>query len=51
MSFLIDFAGKKRGATLKISGVTINAPSLLKHEDEFKALVQSIPADPVERKK
>ncbi|XP_033634619.1 chromodomain-helicase-DNA-binding protein 1-like isoform X3 [Asterias rubens] len=46
-----DFDGKKRGATLKISGVTINAPSLLKHEDEFKALVQSIPADPVERKK
>ncbi|XP_038068457.1 chromodomain-helicase-DNA-binding protein 1-like isoform X2 [Patiria miniata] len=46
-----DFDGKKRGATLKISGVTINAPSLLKHEEEFKALVQTIPADPVQRKK
>ncbi|XP_022105891.1 chromodomain-helicase-DNA-binding protein 1-like isoform X2 [Acanthaster planci] len=46
-----DFDGKKRGATLKISGVTINAPSLLKHEEEFKALVQTIPADPAQRKK
>jgi len=43
--------GKKRGATLRIGNVTINAPSILKHEEELEPLAVAIPTDPDERKK
>ncbi|XP_041464759.1 chromodomain-helicase-DNA-binding protein 2-like isoform X3 [Lytechinus variegatus] len=45
-----DFDGKKRGATFKLSNVTINAPSVLKHEEENEPLA-SIPASKEKRKK
>ncbi|XP_072134198.1 chromodomain-helicase-DNA-binding protein 2 isoform X1 [Mobula birostris] len=43
--------GKKRGPTIKISGVQVNVKSILIHEDEFEALHKAIPLDPEERKK
>ncbi|CAB4038854.1 chromodomain-helicase-DNA-binding 1-like isoform X1, partial [Paramuricea clavata] len=46
-----DFDGKKRGASLRIAGVSVNAPSLLKHETELEPLADAIPTDPEERKK
>ncbi|XP_006819009.2 chromodomain-helicase-DNA-binding protein 1-like, partial [Saccoglossus kowalevskii] len=45
-----NFDGKKRGPTLKISSVTINAQSVLRHEEELEPLAIIIPADPKERK-
>jgi chromodomain-helicase-DNA-binding protein 1 len=45
------FIGKKRGATLRIGNVTINAPSILKHEEELEPLATAIPAEPADRKK
>ncbi|XP_071486143.1 chromodomain-helicase-DNA-binding protein 1-like [Diadema antillarum] len=45
-----DFDGKKRGATFKMSNVTINAPSVLKHEEENEPLA-IIPAEKEKRKK
>ena len=44
------FTGKKRGASFKISGVSINAASVLKHEQELEPLAQCIPEDPEQRK-
>ncbi|XP_031564506.1 chromodomain-helicase-DNA-binding protein 1-like isoform X2 [Actinia tenebrosa] len=46
-----NFDGKKRGATLRIGNVTINAPSILKHEEELEPLAVAIPVDTAERKK
>ncbi|XP_048418921.1 chromodomain-helicase-DNA-binding protein 2 isoform X1 [Stegostoma tigrinum] len=43
--------GKKRGPTIKVSGVQVNVKSILIHEDEFEALHKAIPMDPEERKK
>ncbi|XP_071964385.1 chromodomain-helicase-DNA-binding protein 1-like isoform X2 [Antedon mediterranea] len=46
-----EFDGKKRGATLKLSNAIINAPSVMKHEEELEPLAVMIPADPAQRKK
>uniref|UniRef100_A0A8C6J672 DNA helicase n=1 Tax=Melopsittacus undulatus TaxID=13146 RepID=A0A8C6J672_MELUD len=43
--------GKRRGPTMKISGVQVNVKSIIQHEEEFEMLHKSIPADPEERKK
>ncbi|XP_072037799.1 LOW QUALITY PROTEIN: chromodomain-helicase-DNA-binding protein 1-like [Amphiura filiformis] len=42
---------KKRGATLKLGGVTINAPSVLKHEEDFEPLATILPEGKEDRKK
>ena len=44
-------SGKKRGATVRLSNVTVNAPSVLKHEEELESLVAIMPADFDERRK
>jgi len=44
------FDGKKRGASFKISGVSINAASVLKHEEDLDPLALCIPTDPIQRK-
>ena len=49
--FRICFLGKKRGASLRIAGVSVNAPSLLKHEAELEPLADAIPTSEEERKK
>ena len=38
-------SGKKRGATVRLSNVTVNAPSVLKHEEELESLAALMPAD------
>uniref|UniRef100_A0A8C5NQH3 DNA helicase n=1 Tax=Junco hyemalis TaxID=40217 RepID=A0A8C5NQH3_JUNHY len=43
--------GKRRGPTIKISGVQVNVKSIIQHEEEFEMLHKSIPSDPEERKK
>ncbi|XP_045427981.1 chromodomain-helicase-DNA-binding protein 2 isoform X2 [Pipistrellus kuhlii] len=43
--------GKKRGPTIKISGVQVNVKSVIQHEEEFEMLHKSIPVDPEEKKK
>ncbi|XP_069481172.1 chromodomain-helicase-DNA-binding protein 2 isoform X2 [Ambystoma mexicanum] len=43
--------GKKRGPTIKISGVQVNVKAIIQHEEEFALLNKSIPVDPEERKK
>nr|XP_015199027.1 PREDICTED: chromodomain-helicase-DNA-binding protein 2 isoform X2 [Lepisosteus oculatus] len=43
--------GKRRGITIKISGVQVNAKSIIQHEEEFEPLHKAIPAEPEERKK
>ncbi|XP_019582251.2 chromodomain-helicase-DNA-binding protein 2 isoform X10 [Rhinolophus sinicus] len=43
--------GKKRGPTIKISGVQVNVKSIIQHEEEFEMLHKSIPVDPEEKKK
>lgn len=48
---LCALLGKKRGASLRIAGVSVNAPSLLKHEAELEPLADAIPTNPEERKK
>ncbi|KAJ8029454.1 Chromodomain-helicase-DNA-binding protein 2 [Holothuria leucospilota] len=45
-----NFDGKKRGPTLKMSSVTINAPSVMKHEEEYAPLALIIPEDKEERR-
>uniref|UniRef100_A0A8C4MNS2 Chromodomain helicase DNA binding protein 2 n=1 Tax=Equus asinus asinus TaxID=83772 RepID=A0A8C4MNS2_EQUAS len=35
--------GKKRGPTIKISGVQVNVKSIIQHEEEFEMLHKSIP--------
>lgn len=44
-------SGKKRGATVRLSNVTVNAPSVLKHEEELESLAAIMPADVDERRK
>uniref|UniRef100_A0A674I922 Chromodomain helicase DNA binding protein 2 n=1 Tax=Terrapene triunguis TaxID=2587831 RepID=A0A674I922_9SAUR len=43
--------GKRRGPTLKISGVQVNVKSIIQHEEEFEMLHKSIPTDPEEKRK
>ncbi|KAJ1179741.1 hypothetical protein NDU88_004975 [Pleurodeles waltl] len=43
--------GKKRGPTIKISGVQVNVKAIIQHEEEFALLNKSIPVDPEERRK
>ncbi|CAH2274323.1 chromodomain-helicase-DNA-binding 2 isoform X1 [Pelobates cultripes] len=43
--------GKRRGPTIKISGVQVNVKAIVQHEEDFEILKKSIPADPEERKK
>ncbi|XP_043934314.1 chromodomain-helicase-DNA-binding protein 2 isoform X2 [Protopterus annectens] len=43
--------GKRRGPTIKISGVQLNAKSIIQHEEDFDAFHKAIPVDPEERKK
>ncbi|MEE6528090.1 hypothetical protein FKM82_030025, partial [Ascaphus truei] len=43
--------GKRRGPTIKISGVQVNVKAIIQHEEDFEILHKSIPADPEERKK
>ncbi|XP_071845711.1 chromodomain-helicase-DNA-binding protein 1-like isoform X3 [Apostichopus japonicus] len=49
-SALVSHVGKKRGPTLKLSSVTINAPSVMKHEEEYAPLALIIPLDKEERR-
>uniref|UniRef100_A0A8C6XQU6 Chromodomain helicase DNA binding protein 2 n=1 Tax=Naja naja TaxID=35670 RepID=A0A8C6XQU6_NAJNA len=41
--------GKRKGPTIKISGVQVNVKAIIQHEEEFAMLHQTIPSDPVER--
>ena len=45
------FAGKKRGATVRLSNVTVNAPSVLKHEEELESVAVIMPEDREARRK
>ncbi|KAL7980167.1 hypothetical protein Chor_001435 [Crotalus horridus] len=41
--------GKRKGPTIKISGVQVNVKAIIQHEQEFAVLHQVMPSDPVER--
>ncbi|XP_063169995.1 chromodomain-helicase-DNA-binding protein 2 isoform X1 [Candoia aspera] len=41
--------GKRRGPTIKISGVQVNVKAIIQHEEEFAMLHQTIPTDSEER--
>ncbi|XP_061679527.1 chromodomain-helicase-DNA-binding protein 2 isoform X2 [Syngnathoides biaculeatus] len=41
--------GKRRGINIKISGVQVNAKSIIQHEEEFEPLHKAVPSDPAER--
>ncbi|KAJ8334039.1 hypothetical protein SKAU_G00413580 [Synaphobranchus kaupii] len=43
--------GKRRGINIKISGVQVNAKSIIQHEEEFEPLHKAIPTNPAERSK
>lgn len=43
--------GKRRGINIKISGVQVNAKSIIQHEEEFEPLHKVVPANPAERSK
>ncbi|KAG5848599.1 hypothetical protein ANANG_G00100230 [Anguilla anguilla] len=43
--------GKRRGINIKISGVQVNAKSIIQHEEEFEPLHKAIPSNPAERSK
>ncbi|XP_068169740.1 chromodomain-helicase-DNA-binding protein 2 isoform X2 [Antennarius striatus] len=43
--------GKRRGINIKISGVQVNAKSIIQHEEEFEPLHKAVPANPSERNK
>lgn len=43
--------GKRRGINIKISGVQVNAKSIIQHEEEFEPLHKSVPSNPAERSK
>ncbi|XP_029430431.1 chromodomain-helicase-DNA-binding protein 2 isoform X2 [Rhinatrema bivittatum] len=43
--------GKRRGPTIKISGVQVNVKAIIQHEEDFELLSKSIPVDPEEKKK
>ncbi|XP_062994217.1 chromodomain-helicase-DNA-binding protein 2-like [Elgaria multicarinata webbii] len=40
---------KRKGPTIKISGVQVNVKAIMQHEEEFAVLNQTIPTDPEER--
>ncbi|XP_069841029.1 chromodomain-helicase-DNA-binding protein 2 isoform X3 [Dendropsophus ebraccatus] len=43
--------GKRRGPTIKISGVQVNVKAIIQHEEDFEILSKAIPKDPEEKKK
>ncbi|KAM9311923.1 chromodomain-helicase-DNA-binding protein 2 [Gastrophryne carolinensis] len=43
--------GKRRGPTIKISGVQVNVKAIIQHEEDFEILSKSIPKDAEEKKK
>lgn len=43
--------GKRRGINIKISGVQVNAKSIVQHEEEFEPLHKAVPSNPSERNK
>ena len=43
--------GKCRGINIKISGVQVNAKSIIQHEEEFEPLHKVVPSNPAERNK
>ncbi|XP_054893449.1 chromodomain-helicase-DNA-binding protein 2 isoform X2 [Poeciliopsis prolifica] len=43
--------GKRRGINIKISGVQVNAKSIIQHEEEFEPLHKVVPLNPAERDK
>ncbi|XP_077119538.1 chromodomain-helicase-DNA-binding protein 2 isoform X2 [Ranitomeya variabilis] len=43
--------GKRRGPTIKISGVQVNVKAIIQHEEDFEILSKSIPKDSEEKKK
>ncbi|KAM8972310.1 chromodomain-helicase-DNA-binding protein 2 [Pelodytes ibericus] len=43
--------GKRRGPTIKISGVQVNVKAIIQHEEDFEILKKAIPTDPEEKKK
>ncbi|XP_074489112.1 chromodomain-helicase-DNA-binding protein 2 isoform X3 [Sebastes fasciatus] len=43
--------GKRRGINIKISGVQVNAKTIIQHEEEFEPLHKVVPANPAERNK
>ncbi len=43
--------GKRRGINIKISGVQVNAKSIIQHKEEFEPLNKAVPSNPAERNK
>ncbi|TWW76353.1 Chromodomain-helicase-DNA-binding protein 2 [Takifugu flavidus] len=43
--------GKRRGINIKISGVQVNAKSIIQHEEEFEPLHKVVPSNAAERNK
>ncbi|KAG8575183.1 hypothetical protein GDO81_009465 [Engystomops pustulosus] len=43
--------GKRRGPTIKISGVQVNVKAIIQHEEDFEILSKAIPKDAEEKKK
>ncbi|XP_034443206.1 chromodomain-helicase-DNA-binding protein 2 isoform X2 [Hippoglossus hippoglossus] len=43
--------GKRRGINIKISGVQVNAKTIIQHEEEFEPLHKVVPSNPAERNK
>ncbi|KAB5574967.1 hypothetical protein PHYPO_G00215180 [Pangasianodon hypophthalmus] len=43
--------GKRRGINIKISGVQVNAKSIIQHEEEFEPLHKAVPSSPIEKSK
>ncbi|XP_024137600.1 chromodomain-helicase-DNA-binding protein 2 isoform X1 [Oryzias melastigma] len=43
--------GKRRGINIKISGVQVNAKSIIQHEEEFEPLHKAVPSNPDDRDK
>ncbi|XP_060891211.1 chromodomain-helicase-DNA-binding protein 2 isoform X2 [Labrus mixtus] len=41
--------GKRRGINIKISGVQVNAKTIIQHEEEFEPLHKAVPSNPEER--
>uniref|UniRef100_A0A9J8BZW0 Chromodomain helicase DNA binding protein 2 n=1 Tax=Cyprinus carpio carpio TaxID=630221 RepID=A0A9J8BZW0_CYPCA len=44
-------AVQERGINIKISGVQVNAKSIIQHEEEFEPLHKAVPSNPAERNK
>ncbi|XP_066448927.1 chromodomain-helicase-DNA-binding protein 2 isoform X3 [Eleutherodactylus coqui] len=43
--------GKRRGPTIKISGVQVNVKAIIQHEEDFEILSKAVPKDAEEKKK